>query len=51
MQEILDAIQAGASAADFANLPVPEAYRAVHVLKAEQDMWKGTPSKDKDPRI
>ena len=51
MQEILDAIQAGASAADFANLPVPEAYRAVHVLKAEQDMWKGTPSKEKDPRI
>ncbi len=50
MQEILDAIQSGASSADFAALAIPESYRAVHVLKAEQEMWAGTPSKDKDPR-
>lgn len=50
MQEILDAIQSGASADDFANLAIPDSYRAVHVLKAEQDMWAGTPTKEKDPR-
>ncbi len=51
MQLILDAIQSGASGDDIANLPVPEAYRAVHVLKAEQEMWAGVASKDKDPRL
>ena len=50
MQNILDAIQSGASGDDIANLAIPESYRAVHVRKDEQDMWKGTPSKDKDPR-
>jgi crotonyl-CoA reductase len=50
MQHVLDAILSDASAADFAALAVPETYRAVHVLKDEQDMWKGVPSKDKDPR-
>ena len=50
MQHILDAIQSNASADDFANLAVPQSYRAVHVLKAEQDMWNGVASKDKDPR-
>ncbi len=50
MQQFLDAIQAGASAAEFEHLTIPEEYRAVHVLKAEQDMWKGVPSKEKDPR-
>lgn len=51
MQLILDAIQSGASGDDIANLPVPEAYRAVHVLKVEQEMWAGVASKDKDPRL
>ncbi|MDO8392206.1 MAG: crotonyl-CoA carboxylase/reductase [Actinomycetota bacterium] len=50
MQHVLDAIQSGASADEFAHLAVPEAYRGVHVLKAEHDMWKGVPSKQKDPR-
>ena len=50
MQHILDAIQSGASAAKIEYLPIPEEYRAVHVLKAEQDMWKGVPTKEKDPR-
>ena len=51
MQLILDAIQSGASGDDIANLPVPESYRGVHVLKAEQEMWAGVASKDKDPRL
>ena len=50
MQHILDAIQAGASGDDIANLPIPESYRAAHVLASEQEMWAGVASKDKDPR-
>ncbi len=50
MQQILDAIQSGASSDDIAALPIPESYRAVHVLAEEQEMWAGVPSKEKDPR-
>ncbi|HTH06952.1 MAG TPA: crotonyl-CoA carboxylase/reductase [Ilumatobacteraceae bacterium] len=50
MQHILDAIESGASADDFAALPVPESYRAAHVRKDDQEMWVGVPSRDKDPR-
>ena len=50
MQHILDAIESNASADEFAALAIPASYRAVHVLKDEQDMWKGVASKDKDPR-
>ena len=50
MQEILQAIQSGASGDDIANLPLPESYRAAYVLRSEQDMWEGVASEDKDPR-
>ena len=50
MQQFLDAIESGASSAEIAAIPVPDHYRAVHVLRDEQDTWKGVPSKDKDPR-
>ena len=50
MQHILDAIESNASSEEFAALAIPESYRAVHVLKDEQDMWQGVASKDKDPR-
>ncbi len=50
MQHVLDAIQSNASPEVFATLAIPESYRAVHVLRAEQDMWKGVATKDKDPR-
>src|SRR5215211_4415041 len=50
MQDVLDAIQGEASSQDFAALPVPESYRGAHVLKAEQEMWAGVASGDKDPR-
>jgi crotonyl-CoA reductase len=50
MQHILDAILNNASAEEFAALEIPASYRAVHVLKDEQEMWKGVASKDKDPR-
>ena len=50
MQQILQAIQQGASSADIAALPIPQQYRAAHVLASEQEMWAGVASKDKDPR-
>jgi crotonyl-CoA reductase len=50
MQEILNAIAAGASADEFASLPVPEAYRAAVVRKDEAAMFEGVESVDKDPR-
>jgi crotonyl-CoA reductase len=49
MQEILDAIESGASGEDIGNLPLPESYRAAHVLRSEQEMWAGVESEDKDP--
>jgi len=50
MQEILAAIQSGASGDDLANLPIPESYRGAFVLRDEQTMWEGVASEDKDPR-
>ncbi|MEZ5270322.1 MAG: hypothetical protein R2789_17845 [Microthrixaceae bacterium] len=50
MQEILDAINAGATGDDIANIELPETYRAAHVLRSEQEMWQGVESADKDPR-
>ncbi len=51
MQQILDAILAGdTTAEDFANLELPESYRAATVHKDEVDMFEGVASRDKDPR-
>jgi crotonyl-CoA reductase len=50
MQHLLEAIDAGASGEELANLPLPDQYRAAHVLKSEQEMWAGVASNDKDPR-
>ncbi len=50
MQEILEAIQAGASGDDLANLAIPDSYRAAFVKKDEATMFEGMDSADKDPR-
>src|SRR3546814_2594905 len=50
MQDFLDAIESGASSDVIAAIPIPESYRAAHVLRSEQDMWEGVESRDKDPR-
>ncbi|WP_017935537.1 crotonyl-CoA carboxylase/reductase [Nocardioides sp. Iso805N] len=51
MQHILDAIVSGeASSEDFANLEIPDHFRAATVHKDEVDMFEGIPSKEKDPR-
>ncbi len=51
MQNILDAILAGDTGPeDFANLDLPESYRAVTVHKDDVDMFEGLTTKEKDPR-
>jgi crotonyl-CoA reductase len=50
MQQILEAIQAGASSEEFANLAIPECYRAAFVKRDEADLFEGVDSWDKDPR-
>jgi crotonyl-CoA reductase len=50
MEHIVEAIESGASGNDLAQLPIPDTYRAAHVLKSEQDMWADVASTDKDPR-
>ncbi|MGA1552095.1 MAG: crotonyl-CoA carboxylase/reductase [Ilumatobacteraceae bacterium] len=47
---IRDAVLAGASGEDLANLPIPESYRASFVRRDEVDMFEGVASEDKDPR-
>ncbi len=41
MQQILEAIQAGATGDDIANLPIPESYRAAFVKRDETDDVRG----------
>src|SRR5690606_5092403 len=51
VQHILDAIKSGeATADDFANLELPESYRAALVRKDEVDLFEGLTTKEKDPR-
>jgi crotonyl-CoA reductase len=50
MQEIAAAINAGASGNDIGALPLPEAYRAVVVDRADAAMFEGMASAEKDPR-
>ncbi len=50
MQQILEAIQAGASGDELGALPLPESYRAAYVHRDDVAMFEGVASKDKDPR-
>src|SRR6201994_3378600 len=51
MKEILDAIlDPGSEPADFATLPLPEAYRAVTLHRDEEHMFDGLDPGDRDPR-
>src|SRR3954453_7477652 len=50
MEQILEAIQAGASGEELANTPLPQSYRAAFVRREEQDRFAGVASEDKDPR-
>ena len=50
MQQIIDAILAGAPGDELAAIPLPDSYRATVVLESEQGMFEGLDSGDKDPR-
>jgi crotonyl-CoA reductase len=50
MQAFLEAIQAGASGEELANIEIPESYRAAFVRREDAAMWEGIASEDKDPR-
>ena len=51
MKEILDAIlNSDSQAADFAALPLPEAYRAVTLHRDEEHMFGSKPTEERDPR-
>ncbi len=50
MQAFADAIAAGATGEELANLEIPESYRAAHVLRSETEIFDGVASADKDPR-
>ncbi len=49
MQDILEAIQAGASGDELAHLPLPDHYRAAFVRREDVEMFAGMESADKDP--
>jgi crotonyl-CoA reductase len=50
MEQILEAIQSGASGEDLAGLPLPDHFRAAVVRRDEVDLFEGLDSADKDPR-
>jgi crotonyl-CoA reductase len=51
VKEILEAIlDPSRQPADFAALPLPEAYRAVTLYRDEEQMFDGVPARDRDPR-
>jgi crotonyl-CoA reductase len=50
MEQILEAIQAGASGDELANVPLPESFRAAFVRREDVGMFDGIASVDKDPR-
>ncbi|MEO6651685.1 MAG: crotonyl-CoA carboxylase/reductase [Ilumatobacteraceae bacterium] len=49
MDEILAAIEGGASGDDIANLNIPESFRGAFVRRDETEMFEGVPSAEKDP--
>jgi crotonyl-CoA reductase len=49
MQQILEAIQAGASGDELANISVPDQYRAAFVRREDTEMFAGIESAEKDP--
>ena len=50
MQQIVDAVETGASSSEVAALPIPEAYDAIVIRKEDEQMFEGVASRDKDPR-
>src|SRR5215216_2077885 len=49
MQQILEAIQAGATGDELADIPLPDHYRAAFVRREDADMFADIESAEKDP--
>jgi crotonyl-CoA reductase len=49
MEQILEAIEAGAGGDELAALPIPDHYRAAFVRREDAEMFAGIESADKDP--
>src|SRR4051812_27612936 len=49
MQQILEAIQAGATGDELANIPLPDHYLAAFVRREDADMFGDIESAEKDP--
>jgi crotonyl-CoA reductase len=49
VQQILEAIEAGASGAELAAIPLPDHYRAAFVRREDTEMFAGIESAEKDP--
>ncbi|MFB4308122.1 crotonyl-CoA carboxylase/reductase [Actinomadura sp. GTD37] len=50
MNDILQAVEAGASADEWSAVPVPESYRALTIRKDEVGLFEGMTTEEKDPR-
>ena len=50
MRDIAEAILNGASGEALAAMPLPSTHRAAVIRRADQEMFAGVDSKDKDPR-
>jgi crotonyl-CoA reductase len=50
MQQIFEAIRAGASGDEIAEIPLPQSYRAAYVRREDVGIFEGLASADKDPR-
>jgi crotonyl-CoA reductase len=50
VKKILEAIENQGAAEDFADITVPESYRAITIHKDDENMFEGVASRDKDPR-
>ena len=51
MQDVLEALTAGATSEEIANIPVPDSYRAAYVQRDDVGMFEGMASNKKDPRL
>jgi crotonyl-CoA reductase len=47
--ELADAVLAGVPGEELARIPLPESYRAAHLLASEVGIFEGVPSAEKDP--
>ncbi|NBP50241.1 MAG: crotonyl-CoA carboxylase/reductase, partial [Actinobacteria bacterium] len=50
MDQIIEAVESGAGSEAFSSIQVPSSYRAACIEKADEKIFEGVPSHEKDPR-